>query len=75
MPDWISVNLASLSHEEPQRQDRAHSFRHAKGTSIQFCRYCGHVPLKNAISVLVTRVGCGYESDLRFQNWVRTGRL
>jgi hypothetical protein len=71
--DWISVR--ELRGDEPQRADRSHSFISPKKMpAVRYCRYCGHVALKNWISTLVTRLGCGYEADPRYQTWLRTKR-
>lgn len=73
---WVSAKFEDLKDEAPVT-NRAHSFRGIHGTHgfPQFCRFCGHVPLKNAISELVTRLGCGYESNSQFREWLRTRRF
>jgi hypothetical protein len=64
---WKTVSLTELSKEEPERKDRGHSFIRPKRIPwLSYCRYCGHVPLKNEISVLVTRIGCAFERDQRY---------
>jgi hypothetical protein len=73
--DWVSVGWNEVSKEEPARQSRGHSFTTIKRvTWPKFCQYCGHVALKNGISVLVNRIGCDYERDSRFKAWVASGR-
>jgi hypothetical protein len=71
--DWVTVLASELSHEEPRRANRGHSFRGVRGKIgfPQFCCHCGHCALKNEISILVTRIGCDYERDQRFRDWCR----
>ena len=73
MADWIQVDLNDLSDKEPPRKDQNHSFTSPKGLAwLHYCRHCGHVGLKNVISVLVTKIGCGYERDPRYQTWAKS---
>lgn len=48
---------------------RGHRFFQPKGVAVTFCKSCGHVPLSNAISQYVTKLGCDYEDDARFKAW------
>jgi hypothetical protein len=74
MSDWVSVSVEQLKADEPARKDRGHSFTCPKRIPwLRYCKHCGHVGLKNAISVLVTRIGCGYERDPRYVTWTKTG--
>lgn len=61
-PSTIQADTAELSG--PHRYQR-------KGTWLQYCIRCGHCPLRNAISELVHRIGCGFKSDQRYIAWVR----
>lgn len=70
MSDWKTVGWDELSHEEPKRVNQGHAFDRPKAiTWPSWCRHCGHVPLKNDISKLVTKIGCNYEKDARFKQW------
>ncbi|WNM70233.1 hypothetical protein [Myxococcus phage Mx1] len=55
-----------------------HSFTLSGGIKsrarIQYCKRCGHVPLKNGISQLVTRLGCEYENSPLYKRWLESGR-
>lgn len=70
---WVTVSLAELTTAEPPRIDRGHSFGGIRGKHgfPQFCQFCGHVPLKNDISALCTKLGCGYPKDARYLAWRR----
>lgn len=74
--DWVTISAAQLSRVEPMRNNRGHSFVSPKFMPwLQYCRFCGHVALKNDISVLITRIGCDYEGDPRYVGWLlRTKR-
>lgn len=41
---------------------------------LRYCVNCGHLPLNNWISQLVTRLGCGYADTPQFKAWVAGGR-
>lgn len=73
MSGWVTVSVSDLSDKDPPRTDRGHHFQgiHGKFGFPQFCQYCGHVPLKNDISVLCTKIGCAYPRDPRFIAWRR----
>lgn len=75
--NWVQINFnEKLSEEETDRKDRNHSFRGVHGNYgfPQFCRHCGHVNLSNYISNLVSRIGCDYEKDSRYRQWLNTIR-
>lgn len=74
--DWKTIGWDDVSQEEPQRPNRSHAFVAVspKVPYPNFCRYCGHIPLKNWISKLVTKIGCGFEADPRYKEWLRTKR-
>lgn len=77
MANWISLSLNDLLDDtEPPRPNHGHSYMViSKYVSWpHFCKYCGHVPLKNGISQLVSKIGCGYERDPRYVAWVKGGR-
>ena len=48
-----------------------HKFSLGKYSS---CDYCGHCLLKNRISQLVNRLGCGYANHPQYKQWVANGR-
>lgn len=52
----------------------SHKFEAPGKTKVAFCTRCGHVPLSNGISKLVTKLGCNYENDSRYKAWVSGGR-
>lgn len=75
MNDWVTVKASELSSEEPKRSTRGHGFvRPKKMQWLCYCRYCGHLALKNDVSKLVTKVGCDFERDPRFLSWKRRQR-
>jgi DNA-binding sugar fermentation-stimulating protein len=54
---------------------QGHTFRSPKHIRwLSHCVSCGHIPLSNAISQVVTQAGCNYESDPRYRAWVQSGR-
>jgi hypothetical protein len=72
--DWINVSLDQLSKDDPVRKARGHSFVTPKRIPwLRYCQYCGHVGMKNPISVLVTKIGCAFERDPRYISWTTTG--
>ncbi len=36
------------------------------------CDYCGHIFLRNNISMLVDRLGCGYREHPKFKAWLKS---
>lgn len=75
MSEWKTVSFnEELDHEE--MPDRGHSFikisKHVQWPP--FCRTCGHIPLKNAISTLVTKLGCRYKTKTQYVQWLSTLR-
>lgn len=76
MSDWVTVSERELGTLEPKRSNRGHSYTHvAKVSWPSFCKYCGLIPLKNAISKLCAKLGCDYALDPRVKQWRRTGAL
>lgn len=54
---------------------QGHRWNHVRGyPGIRWCVSCGHVPLRNAISTLVTTIGCNWEDHPTIQAWRRAGR-
>ncbi len=50
-----------------------HKFPVKKGKWIPSCDHCGHVPLNNAISNLINKIGCGYKKHPQYKAWVDKG--
>ena len=75
MSDWQTIRFDAVSKEEPKRVDRGHAFTTPKRVPwLKFCRSCGHIPLRNAISEIVSKAGCGYETDVRYLAWRKAGK-
>jgi hypothetical protein len=74
MSNWVTLKPEDLLPDEPPRKG-PHSWTTIPGMAWPtYCRHCGHVPLRNWISRLVTRLGCGYEQDAQYRLWQRTHR-
>lgn len=76
MSDWVSVSFsAQLSIVDPHKGKVGHTFASPKRMAwLTYCARCGHVAHRNYISTLVTKIGCNYEHDQRYQAWVRGGK-
>jgi len=71
-PGWVQASKADFSPADDVPLSGPHNIKPAGKhlAWLSYCRRCGHVPLRNEISQLVTRLGCGYERDQRYQAWL-----
>jgi uncharacterized protein (DUF2225 family) len=35
--------------------------------TVHYCCECGHAAMKNELSQIVTKIGCGYKTDQRYK--------
>lgn len=75
MSDWKSAQVSDLVDVPERRGPHAWRTVGPKSNWPKFCLHCGHVPLRNEISDLITKLGCAAKSDPRVKNWKRTHRL
>jgi hypothetical protein len=73
MADWKTLSLdEKLSDEDPHKGKTGHVFYTPKKMVwLTYCSRCGHIALKNKISTMVTKLGCGFASDGRYQQWLK----
>ncbi len=63
-----------MQTNNPQLNDQELSGPHKFSLGrFSSCMFCGHVPLKNNISQIVTRAGCGYARNSQYKSWVNKG--
>jgi hypothetical protein len=76
MAGWVKIDLKDLKNEEPVRKDRKHSFMgiHGKMGFPQYCNFCGLVLGKCYIAALCASIGCDFERDIRYQQWLKQVR-
>ncbi len=51
-----------------------HSFQSPSGLKIRYCVGCGLIPLKNWITQMCVRLGCGYKESAQFVAWEKGGK-
>lgn len=74
-PGWVRASKDDFRPEDDVPLTGPHNIQPAGRhlSWLRYCRRCGHVPLRNSISRLVTQLGCGYERDARYQAWKTRG--
>jgi len=69
---WVTIDPSKPSPDA--KLTGPHHFKPMKRlSSFRYCIRCGHADLRNKISEMVTRIGCGYEDDPRYKTWVAGG--
>lgn len=62
-----------MKDEDELRGPHVFPPRTKKHNYIPCCDKCGHVPLNNRISILVTKAGCAYRNNAQYRQWVANG--
>jgi Zn ribbon nucleic-acid-binding protein len=59
--------------EQEEELNGPHQWPNTNNKFVKGCVKCGHVPLTNRISELVTKIGCGYHKHPAYKAWVDKG--